>query len=201
MTAMLERVGPAESSEICCRARELYAEAVGPRRVHTETRVDKGCKRRQHDGPRNSEAAWLKRRRQEVADAVAHASRTSPPAPCPGDARPEGWQPNHEEELRKQVRRRLVRAAETFKDGHLLEAEATEKVKRQSNVLTARGAREDERRREKQTLREHRCGMLDRPLEWRGMAGATAWLDTASADARAVMGRFLRLKAVSLTED
>ena len=125
LKAALDKRPPEEHARACARARELYGEVFGPTRgQRSGARLDKGTRRKKQRA--NTEAAWLRRRRQSVTEALTKRKAEQKHHDGHDDVQqPAGWSGGHEKERQAQRKKARKREEEAARDGYLTEQHRT----------------------------------------------------------------------------
>lgn len=195
LKAALDKRPPEEHARVCARARELYADVFGPTRgQRSGARIDRGTRRRKRRP--NTEAAWLRRRRLSVTEALA--KRSTPLDGHDYDVQQlAGWSGRHEKERQAQRKKARKREEEAARDGYLTELtqDLAAAVQRQIRV----DLKADASLANKARCQELANGIMRRNLPWESLCGRRAWVGSGS---KALLVReTLVMRGLAVTQD
>jgi hypothetical protein len=165
-----QAIQPEHQAVYVRRCRELWLKYFGDTRRNRETsRRDKGVAK--PSGPANSsEAAWLRKRRQDVSAAIA-AGPAEQQAPATIQ-----WSEQHEGELQFQLKKRRTRQVDAAIRGHLGADELDEGLEAQIAERLERDKRRDAELDRRDRRVEKKTKQAD-DLDWTELAGAKAFIN------------------------
>jgi hypothetical protein len=161
-----QAIEPKDQAAYVRRCRELWLEYFGATRHRGANRRDKGVAKPSKTG---SEAAWLRKRRQDVSAAIAAGSAEQQASATIQ------WSEQHEGELQYQLKKRRMRKVDAAIRGHLGTDELDEGLEAQIAERLDRDAKRDAElvRRHRRIIKKIR--QAD-DVDWTELAGSKAYI-------------------------